>query len=179
MRLSSWGCRALYRTPAPSGNKHVRSFLRSFVYALNGLRVAIKEERNMRFHLCMLVYVLLFSLFYSFAVAEYVLLLLLSALVISLELVNSALERAVSRPLPERYVTAGVVKDMAAGAVLVASIAAAVCGVLLFWDTAVFVQIWKYFTARPVLALLLLASLGGSYWFVFWFNRPPHKEKRL
>lgn len=155
----------------------MRSFFRSFVYALNGIRFALKEERNMRFHLCTAVYVFVFAQFYAFSKTECMLLTILVAGVMALELVNSALERTVSRPSTERYVTAGFVKDMAAGAVLIFSIAAAVCGVLLFWDVAVFKEIYKYFTANPFLLILLVLSFGVSYWFVFWFNRKPETRR--
>lgn len=160
----------------------MREFFRSFVYAGNGMRVALKEERNLRFHLVIAFYVYLFSLFYGFSRTEYILITILVAGVMALELVNSAFERSVSRPRPERYMTAGTVKDIAAGAVLVFSIAAAACGVAMFWDTAVFLKIFEFFKGRPLLLLPLAASLAGGIWFVFLFGRksgPPRKERTL
>ena len=73
----------------------------------------------------------------------------------------------VERPAPDRYRTAGVVKDMAAGAVLVFSIGCAACGVVLFWDVAVFRRMLAFFAARPLLALLLAASLAVAWRFIF------------
>ena len=107
-------------------------FVDSFLYAAQGIRTAVREERNMRFHLCAAFYVYLFSLFYGFGKTEYILITLMVCGVLALELVNSSLERTVERPAPDRYMTAGVVKDMAAGAVLVFSIGCAVCGAVLF-----------------------------------------------
>ena len=100
-------------------------FLHSFRYAVQGVRTALREERNLRFHVCAAFYVYVFSLFYEFTRAEYCLITIMVGGVMALELVNSSLERAVERPVPERYMTAGAVKDMAAGAVLVFSIASA------------------------------------------------------
>ena len=100
-------------------------FVDSFLYAAQGIRTAVREERNMRFHLCAAFYVYLFSLFYGFGKTEYILITLMVCGVLALELVNSSLERTVERPAPDRYMTAGVVKDMAAGAVLVFSIGCA------------------------------------------------------
>lgn len=156
----------------------IRNFLRSFVYAANGIRVAIKEEKNLRFHLCTTVYVFIFSCFYPFGKVEYALLTVLVAGVMALELVNSALERAVSRPSPERYVTAGAVKDMAAGAVFIFSCAAAVCGILLFWDTAVFARIFDFFSSHIILLVLLLLSFVASGWFVLGFGPQKAKKER-
>lgn len=142
-------------------------FADSFFYAAQGIRTAIREERNMRFHLCAGLYVYLFSLFYDFGRTEYILITLMVAGVLALELVNSSLERTVERPSPERYMTAGVVKDMAAGAVLVFSIGCAVGGVLLFWDIAAFKRMFGFFTAKPWFAVLLAASLVIAWRFIF------------
>ena len=133
------------------------SFLRSFKYAAQGIKLAVLEERNFRFHLCAGFYVFLFSFFYPFGPLEYAVLAVLVGGVLALELLNSALERTVANPKPHRYELAGAVKDMAAGAVLVFCIAAAVCGVFLFWNTAVFLDIFRYFS-RLLLQLALLRT---------------------
>ena len=150
----------------------MQQFLNSFRYAFSGLVAAVRAERNLRFHLCIAFYVYLFSFFYPFAVAEYCIITLLVGGVLALELVNSALERTVSRPSPEKYREAGIVKDMAAAAVLVFSMAAAVCGVLLFWQPPIFAQIVSWFLAHPLWLLPLALSLAGSGWFVFIWRRP-------
>lgn len=142
-------------------------FADSFFYAAQGIRTAVREERNMRFHLCAAFYVYLFSLFYDFGKTEYILITLMIAGVLALELVNSSLERTVERPSPERYMTAGVVKDMAAGAVLIFSIGSAVGGILLFWDVAVFGRMLAFFVERPWCALLLAGSLAAAWKFIF------------
>ena len=129
-------------------------FLHSFRYAVQGVRTALREERNLRFHVCAAFYVYVFSLFYEFTRAEYC-------------LITIMVERAVERPVPERYMTAGAVKDMAAGAVLVFSIASAVCGVLLFWDMAAFARMWRFFLRWPALALVLAATLVVAFRFIF------------
>ncbi|MEG1873219.1 MAG: diacylglycerol kinase family protein [Ruthenibacterium sp.] len=146
--------------------RHPR-FFDSFRYAANGIFTAVQQERNMRFHLCTAVYVYLFSAFYNFGKTEYAILTVLVCGVLALELINSSLERTVERPSPERYQSAGVVKDMAAGAVLVYSIGAAVCGALLFWDVSVFKTMLTFFMQYPLALICLLASLALSGWFVF------------
>ncbi len=142
-------------------------FTDSFFYAAQGIRTAVREERNMRFHLCAAFYVYLFSLFYEFGKTEYILITLMIVGVLALELVNSSLERTVERPSPERYMTAGVVKDMAAGAVLIYSIGCAVGGILLFWDMAAFRRIFDFFVEKPWCVLLLAGSLAAAWKFIF------------
>ena len=65
-------------------------FVDSFLYAAQGIRTAVREERNMRFHLCAAFYVYLFSLFYGFGKTEYILITLMVCGVLALELVNSS-----------------------------------------------------------------------------------------
>ena len=142
-------------------------FARGFVYAYNGIRAAVQEERNFRFHLCAALYAFVAAYWAQLPAVETALIALCVAAVLALELVNSSLERTVERPAPDRYMTAGVVKDMAAGAVLVFSIGCAVCGAVLFWDVAAFRRMFAFFAARPLLAVLLAASLAVAWQFIF------------
>ncbi len=153
------------------------SFIAGFRYALQGIGLAVRQERNFRFHLAAAFYVYVFSLFYRFSGLEYMLITALVGGVLALELVNSAVERAVDNPRPENDRAAGAAKDLAAGAVLVFALAAAVCGFWLFWRPVVLAQILSFFTARPFWALGLLISLGLSYWFVFRLGSATGKEK--
>lgn len=146
-------------------------FRDSFRYAWQGIRAAVREERNLRFHLCAAGYVYLFSLFYEFGKTEYVLLTLMVCGMLALELVNSAVERAVDKPSPEHDQAAGAAKDMAAGAVLAFSIGCGACGVLLFWDAAALGRVLAFFGAHPLALAALAASLAASWAFIFRFRR--------
>ena len=115
------------------GRGLMRRFLRGFRYAWAGIVAAVRTERNFRFHLCAAAYVLWFSQYYTFTRVEYALLALCIGGVMALELVNSAVERAVDKPDVAHWRAAGSAKDMAAGAVLVFSAAAVVVGPLPFW----------------------------------------------
>lgn len=145
----------------------MKRFLMGFVYAKNGLINALEEERNLRLHIVTGFYVLLFSLFYNFTRAEQLLLLLVVGAVISLELINSAIERAVDKPLSRHYHTAGQAKDMAAAGVLVFAVISAVCGFILFWDIQVFGKIYTFFICRPFLLAVLAISVLLSYFWAF------------
>lgn len=151
------------------------AFFRSFGYAAKGVCAALREERNMRFHLCAALYVYIASAFMGFSTVEYALLTILVCGVMALELVNSAVERAVAAPDSAHWLAAGAAKDMAAGAVLVFSIGAAVCGVLLFWRPARLLAMGGWFLAHLPLLLLLCASLPAAWIFVF---RPPWNQKK-
>ncbi|MEG0338980.1 MAG: diacylglycerol kinase family protein [Oscillospiraceae bacterium] len=144
-----------------------RDFFNGFRYAFSGIRRAIKEERNLRFHLCAAFYVYLFSLFYNFTRIEYVAITIIIGVVLALELVNSSIERTQEKPKPYMYMTAGAVKDMAAGAVLIFCIAGVICGIILFWDIDVFIKIYLYFKSHLIMLIPLIISLLVARAFVF------------
>lgn len=151
----------------------MRRFLAGFRYALRGIGKALREERNLRFHLCAGGYVVFFGLrFYAFGPEEWALLALCIAGVIALELVNSAIERAAAQPDVSHWLLAGDAKDMAAGGVLAFALGAAAAGVCLFGQPAVLRGIWRHYTGQPLAALALAASLAAAYWFVFRPGRP-------
>lgn len=151
----------------------MRRFLAGFRYALRGIGKALREERNLRFHLCAGGYVVFFGLrFYAFGPAEWALLALCIAGVIALELVNSAIERAVAQPDVSHWLLAGDAKDMAAGGVLAFALGAAAAGVCLFGQPAVLRGIWRHYTGQPLAALALAASLVAACWFVFRPGKP-------
>lgn len=148
----------------------IKKFFKGFVYAGQGIWSAVKAERNLRFHICAAFYVLLLSLFYPFGAAEYSILFLSIGGVMAMELMNSAIERAVDTPDPAHWLTAGGAKDMAAGGVLVFSLAAAASGVALFCKKTQLKAMLAWFIARPLALLALAATLPCAYWFVFKFK---------
>lgn len=149
----------------------IHQFFRGFAYAWQGIWVAIKSERNLRFHICAAFYVLLFSLFYPFGAVEYGLLLICIGGVMALELVNSAIERAVDTPDPAHWLTAGGAKDMAAGGVLVFSIAAAIIGVSLFCQKEPFLAMVVWFVKNPLALVALAATVPFAWRFIFKFKQ--------
>lgn len=152
-----------------------KRFLNGFRYAANGIRLAIKEERNMRFHLCAAFFVYYFSLPFHFTITQYMLMTICVCGVLALELVNSALERCVEKPSPDKYELAGAVKDMAAGAVLVFCIGAAVCGVLLFWKIEGWCNLLQMYKSNPPRILIDILLLGLAIRFTFGIT--PKKER--
>lgn len=145
----------------------LKAFAAGFGYAAKGVWTALQSERNMRVHTCVGFYVLLFSLFYPFGAVEYAVLFLCIGGVIALELVNSAIEQAVEQPDPAHWRAAGSAKDMAAGAVLVFSIAAAAVGIALFWQPTVLLSIQRWFLSHPISLILLVGSVLLSIHFIF------------
>lgn len=142
------------------------SFFKGFFYAGRGIVCAV-SERNFRFHLCAAAAVIFFGAkFYSFNKSEWAVLLLTCAAVLSLEAVNTALERLCDKVSPEKDELIRKSKDISAGAVLISAIFAAVIGVLFFWDTEKFAVIAEFFS-EPLRLILLIICVIAAGIFVF------------
>jgi diacylglycerol kinase (ATP) len=106
------------------------NWLESVNCAIEGVLWAAKTQRHMRYHFMAAVAVLLCALFFRVSSLEFILLALAVTLVLLAELINTALEVVVDLISPEYHPLARRAKDVAAGAVLVASVGAAVIGYL-------------------------------------------------
>lgn len=100
--------------------------------AIEGILWTTSSQRHMRGHFLVAVLVLLLALFLGVSTLEFILLTFAVTLVLFAELVNTALEVVVDLVSPEYHVLAKRAKDVAAGAVLVASCGAAVMGFFAF-----------------------------------------------
>ena len=110
----------------------MKNRIRSFGYALKGIKAVFGKEANMNIHLIMTTLVIICGFVFSISITEWMLCIGCFGLVISLEMLNSAIENLVDLVSPEKHVLAGKVKYIAAGAVLVGAICAAIVGLIIF-----------------------------------------------
>jgi undecaprenol kinase len=110
----------------------MQNFIKSFRYAFEGIIHAVKTERNFKFHLIAAVIVITTGLLSDLTYTEWFIILVLIGGVLSLELLNSAIERVVNLVTMERMPLAKQAKDLAAGAVLIFAIMSAIIGLLIF-----------------------------------------------
>lgn len=110
----------------------MKKILKSFVYAFNGIFTSIKNERNIKIHIVIMILVIIFGIILKISKTEWLICIILFGLVISMELINSAIEKVVDLVTKEKNEQAKIIKDTAAGAVLVTAIAAAIIGFLIF-----------------------------------------------
>ncbi len=113
-----------------------KSLLWSFNYAIAGIVFAIRTQRNMRLHAAAAAVVLVSAVVLGVARWEMVALLFAITFVFVSELVNTAIEGAVDVATVQFDPMAKVSKDVAAGAVLVASLNAVAVGYLVFFERA-------------------------------------------
>jgi diacylglycerol kinase (ATP) len=110
----------------------VSSFLKSFVWAGNGIRVGARG-RNFRVMLVVGFGAVALGTWTGLTPAEWAAVLGCCGLVLGLELVNTAGEALVDALQPEQDPRYGRVKDLLAGAVLLAAVFSAAVGAVIFW----------------------------------------------
>jgi diacylglycerol kinase len=106
--------------------------IKSFGFALAGLRYAFKTQANFRFHIIATLFVAILGWYYNLDRPEWLWILAAVCLVLVAELLNTAIEVLVDLVSPAYHIKAGIVKDTAAAAVLVSAIIAAAIGLIIF-----------------------------------------------
>ena len=106
--------------------------LKSFVYAWEGVVFFLKSEHNAQIHLAATVVVLVLSVTLGVSKWEAIAVVFSIAFVWVAEMINTAIEKTADFISPEKHSQIKRIKDVAAGAVLVASIAAALVGCIVF-----------------------------------------------
>lgn len=112
----------------------VTAIINSFNYAVEGIIYTLKKERNMKIHFLMGFSVILLSLFFNFTRIELLMLFFTISLVLITEMMNTAIEKTIDMYTEDYHPLAKISKDVAAGAVLIASINAIIVAYLLFFD---------------------------------------------
>ncbi len=106
--------------------------LKGFGYAIKGILVAVKEQLNLKIHLAAVVVVVVAGIYFELDAIEWSVVFLTFGLVIVTEMLNTAMEYMVDFVSPQMHPMAGKIKDVAAGAVLIAAIIAIAVAVTIF-----------------------------------------------
>ena len=106
--------------------------LKSFGFAIEGIKKTIKEEPNFRIMLMFLVFVIALGIMLSINYTQWAIILICCAGVLSLEMINTSLESLVDLLTSEHHPAAEKVKDVSAGLVLVFSIFSVAIGLIIF-----------------------------------------------
>lgn len=120
----------------------IKSRLKSFKYAFNGFSTAFKGNPNFIIQFCIAIIVIAFSITLNISKIEWLIISLLITLVLALEMVNTALENISDAIIKEENQNIKKAKDLAAAAVLLASIFSAIAGLIIFIP-----KIIKFFNA--------------------------------
>lgn len=111
----------------------LRQWIKSTNFAIEGVLQGAKTQRHIRYHFFTAAFVLILSYVLGISRMEFIIISLAVILVISAEMLNSALEAVVDILSPEYSEKARTAKDIAAGAVLITAFGAAVLGYIILF----------------------------------------------
>jgi diacylglycerol kinase len=103
-----------------------------FAAAINGIVQSFRTEGNFKIQLVATILAILLGFIFSITKAEWLVIILCCMVVLTLELVNTAIEKLCDMISKDFHPVIKIVKDTAAGAVLVSSIGSAVAGAVIF-----------------------------------------------
>ncbi|CAN5744633.1 diacylglycerol kinase family protein [soil metagenome] len=106
--------------------------IKSFGYAWDGILYCIKTQLNFRIHFVLLTCVIVTGLLLKVSNIEWLVIILCSILVLTLEMINTALEYVCNLVTNNYNPAVKIIKDVAAGAVLVSAIGSVVIALIIF-----------------------------------------------
>ena len=112
---------------------HLGRFFRSLKHALRGVSVVFAAEQSFQIQVYVAFLVLVLGIFFRVRTYEWIVLVLLTGSVLTLELINSTVERIVDSFRPRIHPIVKDIKDIMAGAVLIVSVIAAAVGITIFY----------------------------------------------
>ena len=101
-------------------------------FALRGLRYVLLTQHNFHIHLIAALSVIIAGLLFGLSTTEWLVIVVTIFIVLSAETLNTAIEKLVDLVSPEYNNLAGLVKDIAAGAVLLTAIMSVIVGLIIF-----------------------------------------------
>lgn len=119
-------------TPQGASKPARAAFLQSFVYAFNGLRYAVRTQRNGRVHLVIAILAIGMGLWLGISPIEWGLVFVAITGVFIAEMLNTVVEACVDLATQEYHPLAKIAKDVAAGTVLLNAVLSIVIGLFVF-----------------------------------------------
>ena len=110
-----------------------RNFAKSVTYALNGVRLAFKSQRNFRKHLVIAIFSLSLAFILKVTIAEFCIILFANTFVLVVEMINSVIEFVIDAYYKNKWAKlAKLSKDIAAGAVLLSACTSALISFIIY-----------------------------------------------
>ena len=111
-----------------------RKLHQSVMLALKGIADGISSERNIKIQIVIGIAVIIASVLLKISTAELAIIIFICFFVIIMEMLNTSLEKLIDKLLPEHDGDIGRIKDLAAGAVLLAAILSVILGFLILLE---------------------------------------------
>jgi diacylglycerol kinase len=109
-----------------------KKLVKSFGYAIDGLKIVLFQEQTFRIFCFIAVFVIVLMFLLQVSFFEKLILILVITFLMTFELINSRIEEIVDVFQPNNDSKAKTIKDITAGAVLLASLGATIIGILIF-----------------------------------------------
>ena len=109
-----------------------KKLLKSFTYAFYGINYALNSDQNLIIHLIVAMFVFAAGIILQVAPIEMAILGLTVLVVITAEMINTALEKTVDLITREHRIEAKIAKDISSGMVLISAIGAVIIGLVIF-----------------------------------------------
>ncbi|WP_412985597.1 diacylglycerol kinase [Pontimicrobium sp. IMCC45349] len=106
--------------------------LKSVNYAFKGALLLLKTEASIKIQFFIGILVTIAGFYYNISITEWIMQIFAIGLIMSIEGVNTAIEAIADFIHPEHHEKIGLIKDVAAGAVFIAAIAASIIGLLIY-----------------------------------------------
>lgn len=113
-------------------SKDKRTFKGSVKNCLDGIGYVTKSEKNFKREIALGIIALILSYILKIDKIEFIIVLTMICLVLTAEIINTAIERAVDLVTKEYHELARIAKDVSAGSVLVTSIFSLIIGIIIF-----------------------------------------------
>lgn len=110
----------------------IKRLRKSFGYAFKGIDDVIGHEPNMKIHVVVAILVVIMAIILKVSIIEWIILVLLIGAVLAAETINTTIENLVDMYTKEYDEKAKIVKDTAAGTVLILAITSAIIGLIIF-----------------------------------------------
>ena len=111
----------------------LKKLKRSLKFALRGVSILWRNEPNFRWHIVIALAVIILMMLIGVVRSDAVVILLIITFVITLEIVNTVVERLVDMLKPRLHTYAESIKDLMAALVLIGSTAAIIIGIVVFY----------------------------------------------
>ena len=116
----------------------IKRLRKSFGYAFKGIDDVIKHEPNMKIHVVVAILVVIMAYILKVSIIEWIILVLLIGAVLAAETINTTIENLVDMYTKEYDEKAKIVKDTAAGTVLILAITSAIIGLIIFMPKIIY-----------------------------------------
>ena len=157
--------------------KEIRKLRDSFLYALRGLALCIRGERNFRVHMMAALYVTLFAVLGQASATQAAILCVCFGLTMGAELMNTAVERLCDKHASGYDMLVRDEKDIAAAAVFVCALACVAVGVCVFVSGGVLLCALRCMAAHRWVLAALAVSVPTAWWFIFRYGSPANKRQ--